>query len=210
MNKKKSGKLLLFDHDGVIADSFPQSAKAVIAVSKKYKLPIYTPEQVKKMFNHNFFESMKSLGMSEQQSHDFMNDEFWDTVIHTVNPFKNMDKVIERLSRKHTLVVITSAGIEWAESVYKRYNMTNYFADIVSRESGLGKVVKIQNAMKKYKFPKEQTYYIGDTMGDVAEGKKAGVRTVGVTWGFHTKEAIQKANPDYVVDTTKELEDLLI
>ena len=50
------------------------------------------------------------------------------------------------------------------------------------------------------------TVMIGDTAHDVRMAKAAGVRAVGVTWGFHTRAEIEAAAADVVVDTFEQLD----
>jgi phosphoglycolate phosphatase len=64
---------------------------------------------------------------------------------------------------------------------------------------------KILYAAKKYNVALQDIYYIGDTTGDIKEGKQAGVKTVGVTWGWHSKEKMAAAKPDYLFDSSQEL-----
>jgi len=64
---------------------------------------------------------------------------------------------------------------------------------------------KILYAAKKYNVVLQDIYYIGDTTGDIKEGKQAGVKTVGVTWGWHSKEKMAAAEPDYLFDNPQEL-----
>jgi phosphoglycolate phosphatase len=52
---------------------------------------------------------------------------------------------------------------------------------------------------------KEKTFYVGDTVGDIKEARLAGVKTVAVTWGWHNKERLEMASPDYVIETPDDL-----
>ena len=52
-------------------------------------------------------------------------------------------------------------------------------------------------------------YYVGDTKGDMIEGKKAGAVTVAVTWGWHTADNLAEASPDHTVNTLSALENIL-
>jgi pyrophosphatase PpaX len=52
----------------------------------------------------------------------------------------------------------------------------------------------------------EHAAYVGDSPFDVQAAKAAGVAAVAVTWGgFHTRERLQREQPDAVVDTPEEL-----
>jgi len=41
------------------------------------------------------------------------------------------------------------------------------------------------------------------------EGKRAGVKSSGVSWGWHSKNKLKKANPDFLIDNPDELINLL-
>jgi len=51
--------------------------------------------------------------------------------------------------------------------------------------------------------------YIGDTDIDIKTGKSAGLTTVGVLWGFRTKEELEKAGACYIIAKPAELLSLL-
>ena len=57
---------------------------------------------------------------------------------------------------------------------------------------------------------KEEILYVGDSNVDMQTGKNAGVDTVGVTWGFRSREELEAFHPLAVVDTTEELERLIL
>ncbi len=55
-------------------------------------------------------------------------------------------------------------------------------------------------------IPAAESVKIGDSAIDIEEGRSAGVKlAIGVTTGAQTRELIQKANPDYVLDDMWEL-----
>ena len=62
----------------------------------------------------------------------------------------------------------------------------------------------------KYGVKKEDTYIIGDSEVDIMTGKNANVRTIGVLWGFRSKNEIEEKNPDFLVEDIYELRSLLV
>ena len=81
----------------------------------------------------------------------------------------------------------------------------DYFREILGSDFMFSKKEKILYVIKKYQVAPQNIYYIGDTTGDIKEGREAGVKTVGVTWGWHSKEKMAAAKPDYLFDNPKEL-----
>jgi len=61
-----------------------------------------------------------------------------------------------------------------------------------------------------------EQWYVGDTVGDIVEGKAAGVRTIAagvrtiaVGWGWHDAERLLGASPDYLAQTPADLLEFL-
>jgi phosphoglycolate phosphatase len=51
----------------------------------------------------------------------------------------------------------------------------------------------------------EETVFVGDSPIDVATARAAGVRMVGVTWGFGSREALARAGAEVLVDAAAAL-----
>lgn len=55
------------------------------------------------------------------------------------------------------------------------------------------------------KVAKEQVVYVGDSNVDMQTGANAEVRTIGVTWGFRSREELASYNPSAIVDSAEAL-----
>lgn len=64
-------------------------------------------------------------------------------------------------------------------------------------------------ALEKLKIKKEEAVLAGDSEVDILCGRNAGIKTVGVTFGF-LGEKIRNSSPDYVIDSLSELPEILI
>ena len=51
---------------------------------------------------------------------------------------------------------------------------------------------------------------VGDSTHDVVAGRRAGVATVAVLWGFRSREELVACGPDHVVASVGELSELLL
>ena len=54
----------------------------------------------------------------------------------------------------------------------------------------------------------EEVLYCGDSDVDMQTGINAGVRTIGVTWGFRTREELESHSPFTVIDNAREIIDI--
>ena len=48
-------------------------------------------------------------------------------------------------------------------------------------------------------------WMVGDTATDVETAKRAGVKAIGVTWGFRTRDELIAAGADRIIDRPAEL-----
>lgn len=67
----------------------------------------------------------------------------------------------------------------------------------------------ILKALTLFNVSPDRAIMIGDTAVDVLAGRNAGVKTVGVTYGFHARK-IEEAKPDYVIDNILEVLPILL
>lgn len=56
----------------------------------------------------------------------------------------------------------------------------------------------------------EEVTYVGDSNVDMETGANAKVRTIGVTWGFRSREELEAGHPQGIVDNAEELTEILL
>jgi phosphoglycolate phosphatase len=199
-------KLFLFDFDGVIVDSLAVYEKTVKDNLQKINQPIVkSREEFLELFDDNFYESLKDRGIDLDVFMKAAEDILAQVKIKDMKPFPEIAPVIEELHKQHCLIVISSNDHASIKEALDYFNYDDYFKEILGSDFMFSKKEKILYAAKKYQTALNDIYYIGDTTGDIKEGKQAGVKTVGVTWGWHSKEKMAAAEPDYLFDTPQEL-----
>lgn len=199
-------KLFLFDFDGVIVDSLEVYEKTVKDNLQKIKQPIVqSREEFLELFDDNFYESLKKKGVDLDEFMKSAEDILAQVKIKDMKPFPDVAPVIEELHKTHCLIVVSSNDYASIKEALEFFNYDGYFQDILGSDFMFSKKEKILYAAKKYNVALNDIYYIGDTTGDIKEGKQAGIKTVGITWGWHSKEKMAAAQPDYLFDKPREL-----
>ncbi|MFA5946213.1 MAG: HAD-IA family hydrolase [Patescibacteria group bacterium] len=107
-----------------------------------------------------------------------------------------------------TLGILTSNSQENVETFLRTNNLENIFSFISSSRHLFGKHRALRNIMKTRHLLTSEVSYVGDEIRDVESAKKAGVTSVGVTWGFQTKGAIESARPNILINIPSELLEL--
>ncbi len=201
--------VLIFDYDGVLVDSLELFMKHFIFACKKEGFNnVSSKKDFLKLFEKNMYESMFELGMSKKNILNivyYMRDQLLKNQ-DKLDVFPGIKETLESLSKNNILVIVTSNDTRVVESFIKSHEI-DFFDEIVGSDKEASKIAKIKKI--KTLFDGDNFFYIGDTTGDILEGKRAGVKTIGVSWGWHSKNKLKKADPDFLIDNPDELINLL-
>jgi len=171
-------KLFLFDFDGVVVDSLDLYEDAVNrCLIEIGKTPFRDREDFLDIFEDNFYEGIHDKGVDVAA---FMKASaaLAPTLDYDrVKPIREMEPVLEKLKEQHTLAIVSSNSNYAIRRILSKYHYDRYFEDILGHEFTLSKIEKIGRASVLLKAGLNETFYVGDTVGDIKEAKKAGVRT---------------------------------
>ncbi|MCK9196783.1 MAG: HAD family hydrolase [Syntrophales bacterium] len=203
-------KLFLFDFDGVLVDSLDVYHRAVAWCLEKIGTPIIkTQDEYVALFEDNFYEAMAKKGVDLDAFSGAL-IEYASNVdyYHDVRLFTAVLPVLTELCSDNILAIISSNSSRAIRKILARFQYNGCFQDILGSEFHLSKKIKIDHAVATYQMNRDDTYYVGDTSGDIREGKAAGVRTIAVTWGWHSREILVAAQPDFLIDDPEELKNI--
>lgn len=198
-------KLFLFDFDGVLVESLSVYEKAVSLSLQKMNKPLRGREDFLELFEGNFYESLVKKGIDLEEFMKVSGDLLADINYSEMQPVGAMLPVVGHLKKDNILVVISSNHSQTIRTALEKYRFGNCFQEVLGSDFLLSKKDKMLHAIGKYRIDLADTYYIGDTTGDVQEGQAAGVKTVGITWGWHSKEKMAAAHPDHLFDQPEDL-----
>lgn len=206
----RSQQLFLFDFDGVIVDSLDfYERRVTLCLDKIGSQIVRSRADFLELFEDNFYEALVKKGVNLDQFLRTLNEIPTDGDGASLAPFAPVLPVLQKLHDKAPLIVISSNDSRVIDASLEKLGITDYFRDVLGSDFGLSKQKKIHHAMNLFQMEPERTYYIGDTAGDIKEARLAGTKTVAVTWGWHTREMLEKVNPDYLLDSPELLLNLI-
>ena len=174
-------RVIIFDFDGVIVDSWKHSYEMNLR-----NWPNLKPEQHKTFFNGNIHEEIAKLGPSVQSQEErdaWMSEVYFPTKIN-LPIFMGIDAVIKNLySLGYTLVINTSADTESTKKFLIK-NKIDCFDAVYGTEISKDKKVKFEKILDHYEVCGADVLFITDTVGDVLDAKDFGMRTILVTYGY--------------------------
>ncbi|MBI3334161.1 HAD family hydrolase [Candidatus Pacearchaeota archaeon] len=197
--------ILLFDYDGTLVDSTELVHTAFNAAVAHYGFShVLSKKEFMTLYDKNVYESIVELGLPRARLKNFFNE--WRKPFlkqyRDVPLFPGMKEVIAKLAQKARLIIITSNSTSVIRTSLARLGIEE-IQEVLGGEDQKSKVEKIISLKERY--PHVAFYYIGDTKGDIIEGRRAGIKTVAVTWGVHNKKHLEEAHPDYLVNEPADL-----
>lgn len=188
-------KLIIFDYDGVIVDSFLNVHDVYRIICKK--LGKSCPEDLesfKKVYGNSSSECYSQLGFSEEERIKG-NMIFKEEILKKESkPFEGIIEVLKRLHKNYKLAVISSSYQEEVEQKLEKLELLKLFDFVLAKESHVGRFEKtesIKKVMDNSAIKSNEVLLIGDRNVDFVEGSKAGLNNIILVdygWGYNLEE----------------------
>lgn len=192
-------KFVLFDFDGVIADSFAISFEVAQMMH-----PHLTEDQYKRMWDGSIFGKEKEFACTpECRDHDFYTE--YSPRAEKVELIDGALDFVRDLASRYTLVVISSSITIDVMKIAERTGIAPYFSDVMGKDVHTSKIEKINTILDRYEARADDCVFVTDTLGDMLEAEEAGVGAIGVSWGYQYRSSLERGKPFKIVDVPSEL-----
>jgi phosphoglycolate phosphatase len=190
-------KHIVFDFDGVIGDTFD------ILLSLSYKHATNNPSQEDFLAHHdgNVFEEPK-MTFDIEKLHLFYS-EYTEQI--SSSHLQASIEPITRLAQNFNLYINSSNREAGLFNALKHADIFDCFKKVMGAETHKSKIAKFQMIFEEYGATTEDAIFVTDTLGDIKEAEKIGLKTIAVTFGFHSRERLAQGNPYKIVDSWDEI-----
>ena len=212
-------KYLFFDLDGTLTESGEGIVNGAIYSLEKMGMDIPPRQELYCFVGPPLSESVRRCGVTEPDKVDeavrhFR--EYYDRQGWCENAlYPGIDGLCRRLrDYGYKLIVATSKRHSQAVRIMEHFGLAPYFIDVVGNDEPSGRAGKSQ--VIEYLLTKHgitdpaEVVMIGDRHYDVDGAAKHGIKTIGVSYGYGTREELETAGAIAVADSVEELGDLLM
>lgn len=197
-------KTFIFDWSGTLSDNFHYFVKVCALMFKEYGLSPILEDEIRLNFDTPYMKFWnKYLPNQTQAEHHRL----YEKLIHQVGEptlYPGVEDIVRYLNgADYKIFVLSSDPISKLVPEVKKSGLSELFFKVIGGVHD--KKETLTSLIKEFKLNKEATFYVGDTAGDVVAGKYAGLKTVGISWGFQHKSILTKSKPDFLIDDIKEI-----
>lgn len=188
-------KLIIFDYDGVIMDSFPAVYEVYKIICRRLgkKCP-ESLDEFRKVYGHSSTECYKNLGFSEEEKIKG-NIIFKEEISKKeIGAFEGITGVLKELHKNYKLIIVSSTYEEEVKQRLRKVGLFDYFDLVIGKESHIGRFEKteaIKKVLKEFGIKEDEALLVGDRNVDFIEGTKAGLKNILLVdygWGYNLKE----------------------
>jgi len=205
-------KLVIFDFDGTLADTFPWFANVINKVAEKYHFKKIERQEHETIRSFDARGVLKYLGVPLWKMPLIANyiRTLMTQDIQQIVLFEGVEALLRRLpSVGVTLAVVSSNSYENICHVLG----TEMAALIAHYECGVsmfGKEAKLRKILKRSGISPSEAIYIGDEIRDSEAARKVGLAFGGASWGYTTAERLRAHAPGDVFARVDDIMDRLI
>lgn len=215
-------KLAIFDLDGTLLDTVKDLGNATNHALTECGFPTHHIEAYYQMVGrgiYNLFRAAVPAGQSTEEVVQRMASIFipyYDAhKCDFTRPYDGIPAMLKTITAAGVrLAVASNKYQDGAEKLVHHFFGEYDFVRILGQREGQpikpDPAIVDQVLAEVPSVTKSETVYVGDSNVDMQTGLNAGVRTVGVSWGFRTREELAAYSPSAIVDTPEELSRVIL
>ena len=218
MENIKDKKIILFDLDGTITDSYPAITTSFLYAIKDYNVNL-TDEELSSVIGPPLKESfMRLVGADPFEAWDLTLKyrEYYNTGgMYNCKVYDGIEDCLKSLKDAgKRLCIATSKPEPQSCEVLRHFDLLKYFELVAADDNNYSRPTKeavIKYALELLGNPDvKDLVMVGDRRYDIEGAKSLGITGVGVTFGFGSSKELRDAGADYLVASARELKELLI
>jgi len=127
--------------------------------------------------------------------------------------YPEIAEMLARLSGGRRLFVVTSKNTPIAEQILTTHRLRRYFQTLIGTERDQrfrNKGDAVRFLLEGSNLESGATAIVGDREHDLIAGRRNGIFTVGVTYGYGSRRELTEAGAHRICDSPRELSELLV
>ena len=210
-------KACIFDLDGTLTNTLESMTYSVNLTLEEMGLSKITKDQCRLFVGNGarvlIEKSLKAAGDTDasriEEGMEIYGRIFDRNCTYHVTPYEGIPEMLKALKDKGIqLAVLSNKPDRQTVKVVKAIFGEELFDYAQGQKEGIRRKPEpdgVWYLMEQMHVSKEECLYIGDSEVDAATGRNAGLKTIGVLWGFRDRKTLETAEVDDLIDRPDEL-----
>lgn len=210
-------KACIFDLDGTLTNTLESMTYSVNLTLEEMGLSKITKDQCRLFVGNGarvlMEKSLKVAGDTDasriEEGMEIYARIFDQNCTYHVTPYEGIPEMLKALKDKGIhLAVLSNKPDRQTVKVVKAIFGEELFDYAQGQKEGIRRKPEpdgVWYLMEQMHVSKEECLYIGDSEVDAATGRNAGLKTIGVLWGFRDRKTLETAGADDLIDRPDEL-----
>ncbi len=205
-------KLVIFDLDGTLVDSLEDITVSLNHSLEPYGFEPLTREKVKGLIGGGISVVMgKILGKDKARLGREVTERFLrfyhEHIVDNTKVYPGVVETLERLKNEGCrLSVVSNKRAALSKRVLDELGLSRYFDKVIGSDSVGEKKpspVPVLHLLSTFGVEPGEAVMVGDSELDIEAGRRAGVSTIAVTYGYRGADVL--ADADYIIDDVREI-----
>ena len=213
-------KLVIFDLDGTLLDTIGDLACACNEMLARRNLPqhtyadycLFVGNGILRLVERALPEELRTPDCVAAARADFVAYYTEHIDLHT-QPYAGIPELLAELQRRGVRMAVASNKFQrGTEKLIARFFPEAPFDPVLGQRPDVPMKpdpTVVGEILAATGVAREEVLYVGDSGIDMRTAAAAGVRSVGVTWGFRSREELREAGAGVLIDRPEELLALL-
>ena len=207
----------IFDLDGTLVDSLEDLANSTNEVLSFYGYPTHELDLYNYFVGNGVRKLVeRSLPEDKKDQTDECLNQFYEVYnrrcLECTYVFEGIVTLLKYLKSKGLyLAVVTNKPDYLAKKICDHY-FKDIFVDVIGNREDFPlkpDPTSTLSLISCLNLSKDECLFIGDSNVDIYTGQNAKMKSVGVTWGFRTRDELVEAGASYVVDFPSEIKEII-
>jgi phosphoglycolate phosphatase len=204
-------RLLIFDFDGTLADSFPWFVATINTVADRYGFRRIDDGELDQLRGYSAREMVRRLGIPAWKlpliARHIRKLKSRDR--GAIGIFPGVDTLLRQLAGRGVMLAVVSSNSE--ENVRRALGpeLAPLIHHYACGASLFGKAASFRKVLRRCDVALAETLCVGDELRDLEAAREAGLPFGAVTWGYTTAEALRAQAPEVVFERVEEIAEVV-
>ncbi len=209
---------IIFDLDGTLLNTLEDLTDSVNYALNEFGYPLRTINEIRQFVGNGVKVLMDRAvphGTSPEDTAkclEIYRKHYSGNMQNKTRPYDGIYELLTDLKEKGAKLAVVSNKYDSAVKALCNDYYKEYIRVAIGESPEVAKKPapdSVYAALAKLAAAKEEAVYVGDSDVDVRTAHNAGLKCIGVTWGFRNREILKAEGADYIIDKPEELLELL-